>query len=183
MKTHYRLFILSTAFMALGAAFPARAETVTTNTVVTQKDVPNVIKTDFMAFDLNKDNILSMTEVGQKLFYIFDTDGNEVIDNIEFDNKKVMTIIPMEKSTFTFIDRDDDGQAEHGAFSYETFIEKSGLMRFDKNMDGLSPSDFIGRSFLELDTNHSKAIELPEWKKVYIESVLPPVAEQERYNP
>ena len=175
--------LMATAGCAmLFTASPATADTVTTKTVVHQKDLPNVKKTNFSAFDLNLDGTLSMKEVGTKLFYIFDTDGNEVIDNIEFDHKQVMTIIPMEKDTYTYIDWDNDGDTDQATFTYETFFKESGLMRFDDNMDGLSAADFIEYSFLELDDDNSKVIELNEWKEAYEQSSSPPNAEQERYN-
>lgn len=178
-----KILFLSTALvLVLTLGSGALAETVTTKTVVTQQDLPNVEQTNFAAFDLNGDNVLSMAEVGEKLFYIFDTDGNEVIDNIEFTNRKVMTIIPMEKQTFTFLDYDSDGNVDKSKYTHDTFIQQSRLIRFDKDMDGLSPADFIEMSFLELDDNNSKAIELDEWKEEYLVKVIPPVAEQERYN-
>lgn len=161
---------------------PANTVTSTTQTVVTPVDLPNMEKTNFAAFDLNKDGILDMAEVGTKLFYIFDTDGNEVIDNIEFKNKKVMTIIPMEKETFKFVDYNSDGAADDTAYTHESFFKTSGLMRFDQNMDGLSPHDFVEQTFLVLDDNNSKAIELDEWKEAYIDYARPAVAEQERYG-
>jgi hypothetical protein len=182
MKPYSRLLLASAALISFAIVTPAGAETVTTKTVVSQKDVPNVEKTDFSAFDLNHDNVLTMREVGKKLFYVFDNDGNEVIDNIEFQNKKVMTIIPMEKQTFTFMDYDSDGNSDQSTFTYETFIQQSHLMRFDTDMDGLSPAEFIGFSFLETDDDNSKAVELEEWEEAYSLLTRPKAAEQERYN-
>ena len=183
MKTPSKLLLASAACFALVSVKPASADTVTTTTVVQPQELPegsNVV--NFSAFDLNGDNILSMNEVGEKLFYVFDTDGNEVIDNIEFDNKNVMTLTPMEKDTYTFTDWDEDGVAESATYTYETFYQESGLMRFDKNKDGLSPADFTGHTLLELDIDNSKVIELDEWKKAYIASVAPDNADNERYN-
>lgn len=182
MKPRKKLLLASVAVLALGMSTTVNAETVTTKTVVSQKEMSNVKEINFSAFDVNNDGILSMAEVGEKLFYLFDTDGNEVIDNIEYNNKNVMTIIPMEKQTFTFVDYNNDGIADDKTYTYETFIQQSRLMRFDKNMDGLSPEEFIGDSFLKLDDDKSKAIELEEWKEGYLVSVRPPVAEQERYS-
>lgn len=172
----------STTTQTIIKPVPTNTVTSTTQTVVTPVDLPNMEKTNFSAFDLNKDGILDMVEVGTKLFYIFDTDGNEVIDNIEFENKKVMTIIPMEKETFKFVDYNGDGAADDTSYTHEAFFKTSGLMRFDQNMDGLSPHDFVEQTFLVLDDNNSKAIELDEWKEAYIKYARPPVAEQERYG-
>lgn len=183
MKRAGAVFLASASLCVLAGALPAAAaETVTTRTVITQQEIPNVQQTNFMDFDLNGDGILSMSEVGEKLFYVFDTDGNQVLDNIEFTNKKVMTIIPMERQTVTLVDYDGDGKVDEKTYTYDTFVQKSHLMRFDRKMDGLSPADFIGHSFLELDDDNSKAIELGEWKEAYTEMVHPLNAEPERYN-
>jgi hypothetical protein len=181
MKKLGKLMLASAAFVALSTG-AAHAETVTTTTVVTPQAVPNMIQTDFAAFDLNGDNVLSMKEVGTKLFYIFDTDGNEIIDNIEINNRQVMTIIPMEKKTFTFVDLNNDGHAEASSYTSEAFIKDSRLARFDKNNDGLSAGEFVEKSFLELDTDNSKAVELDEWKKAYIASLSAPNADPDHYN-
>ncbi len=182
METMHHTFLLASAvfFMSV-VGVTANADTVVEKTVVTQKELPDVEKIDFSAFDLNGDDILSMSEVGEKLFYTFDTDGNEVIDNIEFNHKQVMTIIPMEKRVFKFVDYDDDGRTDQSSYTYEEFIEQSMLMRFDENMDGLSPADFIKMSFLALDDDKSSVIELEEWKEEYLSTVLPH-NEPERYN-
>jgi hypothetical protein len=182
MKSYKNILLATAALVSLGFVCPAAAETVTEKTVVVQKDLPNVQKTNFMAFDLNHDNVLSMQEVGEKLFYLFDADGNEVIDNIEFGQNRVMTIIPMEKESFTYVDLNDDGMAEAVSYDRDTFLTQSRLARFDNDMDGLSAQEFIGESFLRLDDDKSKAIELEEWKEEYIASVRPKAAEQERYQ-
>jgi hypothetical protein len=183
MKHYKRHLIATAAVCILGvSATVVNAETVTTKTVVSTKHLNGVDRVNFASFDLNGDGILSMSEVGERLFYAFDMDGNEVIDNIEMNKKSVMTIIPMEKQTFKFVDDNNDGKTDEGAYTYETFIEKSKLMRFDKDMDGLSPSEFIGETLLKLDDNDSGMIELDEWKEAYTAMLHKPNAEQERYN-
>ena len=117
-----------------------------------------------------------------ELFYIFDTDGNEVIDNIEWNNENVYTITPVEVETFKYVDHNDDGTAEHASYTYETFWKASGLARFDKDDTGLSASEFIGTGYQELDINDNNTIEMKEWQKAYTEMKKPEVAEQERYN-
>ena len=135
MKHYKRHLIATAAVCILGvSATVVNAETVTTKTVVSTKHLNGVDRVNFASFDLNGDGILSMSEVGERLFYAFDMDGNEVIDNIEMNKKSVMTIIPMEKQTFKFVDDNNDGKTDEGAYTYETFIEKSKLMRFDKDI-------------------------------------------------
>lgn len=36
-------------------------------------------------------------EVGEKLFFLFDIDGNRVIDNVEIKKNQVITVVPFEK--------------------------------------------------------------------------------------
>lgn len=195
----FKKAMMVSAFALVGvvSVSTAHAETQTTTTVVTketvtpavqattvtqQQDVPGVVKINFMDFDLNKDGILSMSEVGKKLYYIFDVDGNETIDNIEFTNNKVMTIIPMETKTITMVDWNNDGIADEKNYSYEAFLGQSGLAVFDKDKDGLSAKDFIGKGYQELDINDDNWIQPQEWDKVYAEEHLPKAAENERYS-
>lgn len=156
--------------------------TTTTKSVVSQKPIEGHVEVDFDSLDVNNNGVLSMPEVGQRLFYIFDVDGNEVIDNIEFTQNRVITIAPMEKHTLKMVDFESDGNVELSTYTYETFSRTSGLTRFDEDRDGLSASEFIDTSFLKLDTDESKAIELDEWKKAYIASRAPKAADQDGYN-
>lgn len=192
--------MMVSAIALVGASFVsgARAETVETSTttvvkdvpatkyqsttVTQQKDIPGVTKINFSDFDVNHDGILSMQEVGKKLFYIFDTDGNEVIDNIEFNKSKVMTIIPMEAKTITLVDYDNDGVADQKSYTYEAFLDQSGLAIFDKDKDGLSASEFINTGFQKIDTNDNNTIEPQEWDEIYASTHLPEAAKQERYR-
>ncbi len=86
--------------------------TVTKTTAVEPKIIEGAIPVNFAYLDVNGDGILSRKEVGQKLFYLFDTDGNGVIDNIEITKNQVITLIPLEKTQLTMIDFDDDGKAD-----------------------------------------------------------------------
>lgn len=102
MKHYKRHLIATAAVCILGvSATVVNAETVTTKTVVSTKHLNGVDRVNFASFDLNGDGILSMSEVGERLFYAFDMDGNEVIDNIEMNKKSVMTI-PSLPLVFTF---------------------------------------------------------------------------------
>lgn len=186
MKNYFKnrtYLLMGAAVLALGAfAGTVNADTYTKETTVSQKELPDTYKVDFAAMDLNHDGILSRTEVGRKLFYIFDADGNEVIDNIEFTKPKVLTVIPLEKKELTMIDFDDDGIADVTKYTSEDFANFSMLSRFDKDHDGLTPEEFIGSSFLKLDTNHDHVVDINEWRAAYIASVSPLAAKQYRYN-
>jgi Ca2+-binding EF-hand superfamily protein len=160
------------------AAFATTYEkTVTT----TPEARPNTIYIDFMKFDMNRDGILSRNEIGETLFYIFDTDGNEVIDNNEINAKKVYTMSPMVEETVVKVDFNDDGQADMSDVSYNSFLDRSHLSRFSTG-EKMSAREFIGDSFLRLDDDESKVIELGEWKESYSRSIAPETTEPERYN-
>lgn len=172
--------LASLSIMAIGA----HAETVIQNTTVSQVNLPHTERINFEAFDLNHDGVLSRQEVGEKLFYVFDTDGNQGIDNLEYKRKTVLTIIPMQKQTITAYDYNSDGHIDATETSTSDFIEKSGLARFAKNGEtGISPQDFLkGKAFNEVDVNHDGVIDLKEWKGAYIASLDKANREAARYN-
>lgn len=173
-------YALPVAFvMALSPA--AQADTVTTKTYVQAQELENVNAVNFKVFDTNKDGIFSMSEVGDKLFESFDTNNDDLIDNTEWNTKTVITVIPMEKETFQFVDYDDDGLSEKSSYTYQTFYQASGLIGFDDNQDGLSAADFIETPLLELDDNDNKMIDKEEWGEAYKESRMKH-AEQDSYN-
>lgn len=169
--------------VALFAFTPvAHADTVTKTTIVENKDLPGVHRIDFMSFDANHDGRLSMREVGDVLFDAFDTDKNGAIDNIEYDKNSVYTVIPMEVTTLTFVDYDDDGHSDVYAISKDEFLNRSNLMRFDKDMDGLSPRDFMGSEVKAMDLNHNNLIEKDEWQRQYALVVKPKSSIGKLYN-
>ena len=180
----YTKFLKTAAIAALCISAPlsAKAETVHTETHVKTQDLEGVQKVNFSDFDLNNDGTFSKEEVGEHLYYLFDQDGNEVIDNIEWSQKNVYTITPMEKETYKFIDYNGDGYTDVSTYSYDTFYEESGLIMFDKNKNGWSAEEFIETSFQELDDNDNNIIDLEEWKAAYTEMTIPEVAKQDKYN-
>jgi len=168
-------------FLACGA--PAHAETViTTLTIVEPQQLENANMIDMSAFDIDHNYILSMSEVGEKLFEIFDRDGNEIIDNLEFAQNSLLTIAPMEKETLTYIDYAPTGSVDEMTFTREEFMKTSQLVRFANDYDGLSPEEFLDKPFLALDDNDDKAVDLQEWKEAYASLVKYPHEEAERYN-
>lgn len=177
MKRNFKFFLAGAAVTALLLhVSPVQAEElVVRSTTVTQtRQIMPETGTrlvNFSDFDLNQDGILSTFEVGEMLFKLFDADGNEVIDNVEFERRNVMTLVPMEKETITSYDFDNDGLADRVERSYERVLEETHLSRFDNGGDGISPRDFVGKSFLAMDVNRDKAIELSEWRGAYIESI------------
>lgn len=182
MRFTKKLFVTA-ACMACAMPLAVNAETtVTTHTHVQAQKIEGVNEINFSDFDINNDGMYSKSEVGEKLFYTFDLDGNEVIDNKEWDNRSVYTITPMEKETFKFVDYNSDGYTELSSYNYDQFYKESALILFDKNKNGLSAAEFIDTGFQELDDNDNNTIELDEWKEAYTLMTKPKSAEQERYN-
>ncbi len=179
MKIH--TFMMAAAILALTAGH-ARAETVRETTVIKEVDLPGVKKFDIKSFDDNHDGVITVEEAGDHLFHLFDLDSNGVIDNIEFTKKTIITVIPLEKQTTVFRDLNDDGRAETHTYTYSTFMERSGLGLFAENKSGMSPQDFVKKSFLEMDTNNSHVIEPAEWRAAYVASRVPEANKQYRYN-
>ncbi len=122
-------------------------------------------------FDINKDGVLSTPEVGEKLFAIYDADGNGMIDNIEYEKNVVVTVLPVEKTTTITYDFDGDGVAEQHEKVHETFLTYTQLARFDGNKDGLSAREFTGRGYLEADIDGDQKISKKEWQGTYIEGI------------
>jgi hypothetical protein len=174
--------LTTTAAVLLLSTSLAHADTVHTKTYVQAQNVEGVNQINFSTFDINNDGLYAKSEVGEKLFYVFDRDGNEVIDNLEWDNRSMYTITPMEKETFKFVDYNDDGHTDLSSYTYKTFYRESGLIRFDENKNGLSAAEFIETGFQELDDNDNNIIEIDEWKEAYTAMTKPKNAEQERYN-
>ncbi|MCK6419185.1 MAG: hypothetical protein L6Q57_09730 [Alphaproteobacteria bacterium] len=176
-----RKVIASSAMLIVLLSGTSYAQTVTTKTIVQPQLVPNVVTVNFSAFDRNKNGAYSMIEVGERLFEAFDLDHNEMIDNTEWDRKTVMTITPMERQTFTFVDYDDDTMPENSTYTYETFYRASGLIKFDHNQNGLSAAEFIDAGFQWLDDDEDNLINLEEWKEAYMQT-RPEHDQPERYN-
>jgi len=182
MKKHILMTTMATLAITV-AAQSIHAETTTTTTIVqSQPAGDNTMKVNLMAFDSNHDNILSMREVGEKLFDLFDQDHNGYIDNIEFNKKMFITVIPMEKDTIKFVDYDDDGKPDAVTHTTETFMADSHLKRFDTNGDGLTPAEFIQTGYQKLDIDNDQMISKDEWKKAYHDSVYADINEPGIYN-
>src|SRR5690606_33573361 len=107
-------------------------------------DIPGANKVYFTDFDFNRDGVLTRNEVGDRLFRSFDRDGNMEIDNLEWSNKNVITVVPVEKETLRLADFDGDGRSEIAEYTTESFMHSTGLSRFDDTNDGLSPREFLG---------------------------------------
>ena len=127
--------------------------------------------------------MLEPEEVGEKLFYQYDLDGNETLDNIEFNKELMVNFAPVEETRVFFVDYNNDGVLESEEVKQDVVMARTGLDRFDTDGDdGVTAREFIGQSFLQLDTDDSGMIEMREWKRVYMEKMAPQAANNEIYN-
>ncbi len=118
-------------------------------------------------FDVNKDGILTRAEVGERLFKMYDADGNEVIDNLEYARPAIITVLPVEKTVTITYDFDGDGVVESQERVYENFVRYTQLARFDGDKDGLSPREFVDLGFLEADIDDDNFVNMKEWQGSY----------------
>lgn len=157
------------ALVGVASAAQAESVAVTTSTYTETRPVPldGVTMVNFSAFDTNKDGIYTKDEVGERLFRVFDQDGNHMIDDQEWNVRNVLTIQPMEQTTIRTVDYGSDGIIDRQSETYTTFLNQSGLARFTNNPQGLSAADFTDIPFNVVDTSGDHMIELNEWKVAY----------------
>ncbi len=159
------------------------AKKVTVRVDVKPKALPYSNTVNLASFDLNNDGVLTRDEIGEKLFRIFDRDGNLLIDNIEMETPSLVLLSPMVKTKTVTIDYFSEKKPTQKVVTYEDFIRRSGLSRFDKAQDGLSPRDFLQMSFKEVNVKNDIAIDIYEWKRAYVRSLQRPLhMENYRYN-
>lgn len=172
--TRIQPLLFATAAVALTlAALPAQAQVQTTQQVVnieTREDVvvpPGVTAFRIEDFDLNGDGALVSQEVGDKLFKMYDVDGNGVVDNLEYARKAIATLQPVERTTTISYDMTGNGSVDKQETSHERFLRETQLSRFDKNNKGLSAQELLDRNFREADINDDKFISIKEWRGAY----------------
>jgi hypothetical protein len=149
------------------------------------KTVEQALPSDLLVYDLNNDGVLQADEVGEKLFYQYDTDGNEVLDNIEFRRPLNLSFAPVEttKTVTVTVDYGDGTVTDMAEVDKDVVMRETGLDRFNKDGDeGVSPREFIGKSFLNLDLNDSGVIEMNEWTNAYDMNRAPLAANNTIYN-
>ena len=176
-------FALTMAFVTWLYAGNVHAATVVIETSLTPRPIPGPTIVDYRQFDTNHDGILSMDEVGEKLFYTFDRDGNQMIDNREFNKAMVMTFAPMTKETVQYVDFNGDGVADATTTTQQNFMQRTGLSKFDRNGRGLSAAEFINMPMNKVDRDGNHLIDIKEWKQAYFAAQKPlPVNDTFRYN-
>ncbi|HRK97423.1 MAG TPA: hypothetical protein PLE43_02980 [Alphaproteobacteria bacterium] len=157
-------------------------KTATVRVEVAPKDASGRESIDFSEFDINHDGVFEREEVGEKLFTIFDKDKNGVIDNLEMKKIGLRVYSPMQKKTIETVDYTTPGKEQRISVTEEEFIQQSKLIKFDKEEDGLSPIDFLGMPFNQVNVKNDGVIDLYEWKRAYAASVKPLHIESFQYN-
>lgn len=177
--------ILALALTLSLAALPAFAaeETVTTTTTTSKQSTQTetVIEPGkpekgsraihFEDYDLDHDGQLTRAEAGEMLFRLYDTDGNQVIDDGEYKRPAVLTMSPVTKRTKTVVDADGDGTPDKEDVTEEDSRVSTMLSQYDPDGNGLSPQEFTGKPFNKIDVNRSNVVEKKEWQGVYDEKI------------
>ena len=178
--------IMATAMaLVLLTASAARAEdvmTTTTTETVTKSRVdwekkeepiikPGAHGLNLSEFDANKDGRLTRAETGEKLFHIFDTDGNNLVDNVEYEKKLIATIVPVKETEKIAFYSGDNATPDKTITTVGDILKVTQLARFDKALDGLSPKDFASRDYADADVNKDHFVDLSEWQGAYNASI------------
>jgi len=183
MRSFKITLLAASAFLTMGTAAQAASGTVVTETRIMPKPYAGADIVDYRIFDINHDGIMTREEVGEKLFYTFDTDGNQLIDNIEWSKPMVITFAPTEQQTIRYVDYNSDGVADTTSVTSQYFLQQTGLSRFDQYGHGLSAERFMDKGFKRIDRDLSGQIDIKEWKESYIASLRPlPQNDTFRYN-
>jgi Ca2+-binding EF-hand superfamily protein len=174
-KFHHAAAVAAITGLSLLSSAAISATTVETSTQQAPPP-PGKRMINLANFDLNKDGMLSTSEVGEMLFKIFDTDISGALDNAEYSNKSLLTVVPMEKETTISYDFNNDGIPDKTVTTAETFMQETQLAKFDTFKDGMSPEDFVGKSLTEVDTDGSGTVDLAEWRDAYMTRIAPAIA-------
>lgn len=174
MKKFTPLMIATAAVVAF-SALPAQAQmhmdtqkTVVKTEIREDVVVPAGVMTfKIEDFDLNGDGSLMKEEVGDKLFKMYDRDGNGVVDNLEYARRALATVQPVERTTTVSYDVTGNGSIDKQETSQERFMRETQLSRFANNDKGLSAQELLDRTFRGADINDDHFISLKEWRGAY----------------
>lgn len=168
------------ALVAEEGVVTQRIHTVTEERPIVPKDGTRMV--NLADYDVNNDGVLSRRETGEMLFKLLDSDGNQIIDNIEFEKRNMMTIAPMERETVVSYDFDNDGKPDRIERSTEVVTQQTMLSAFDKDGAGMSPKDLAQKEFLNMDINRDRAIDIYEWRGAYDKAIDEYNRSQARFN-
>lgn len=192
-RKHGNLMATAMALVLLAAPAARAADAITTETSVTKSRVdwerreepiykPGAQVLNLAEFDANKDGRLTRAEIGEKLFHVFDTDGNNLIDNLEYKKKLVATIVPVKETEKIAFYTGDNITPDKTVTSTQDILRVTQLARFDAAGDGLSPSDFAAEPFEKADVSHDRFIGIDEWQGAYDALVNSENKKKQLYN-
>lgn len=134
-------------------------------------DLENQSQINIPDLDLDQDGRIRREEMARYMYFYFDHDGNEVLTKGEYHREYPIEILPYEAGAVDFIDLDNDGNDDGQVYTTESFlltvmVDKEAAAKAVEagQLDALG---FIGKWFLNLDINKSRAIDLHEWMDEY----------------
>ncbi|MEZ0226279.1 MAG: hypothetical protein ACAH83_17110 [Alphaproteobacteria bacterium] len=190
--------IMATAMALVLLAAPAVSQaedvmTTTTTETVTKSRVdwekkeepmvkPGTHLLNLTEFDANKDGRLTRAEIGEKLFHIFDTDGNNLVDNVEYEKKLVATIVPVKETEKIAFYSGDNVTPDKTITTSQDILKVTQLARFDKAGDGLSPHDFAAKDFAGADVDNDHFVKVEEWQGAYDAVINAENEDKQKFN-
>jgi hypothetical protein len=180
-RNNANIMATAMALVLLAAPAASKAEdvmTTTTTETITKSRVdwekkeepiirPGAHLLNLLEFDADKDGRLTRAEIGGKLFHIFDTDGNNLIDNVEYEKKLIATIVPVKETEKIAFYSGDNITPDKTITTVGDILKVTQLARFDKALDGLSPHDFAARDFADADVDNDHFVKIEEWQGAY----------------
>jgi hypothetical protein len=162
------------------AAVPPVVSSGTTTTTVVTTDAPAVPvgtttttvvtrPVTFYYYDTSHHNIVANAELTEPVFKIWDTDGNDSIDNHEYYNNAMVMYEPVEYNKRTYQDIDMDGLPELTKEEYTIRLQKLPgypTLNTDKK-DGISVYEFTGFGFQAADLDDNNQVSYDELRKAF----------------
>ncbi len=123
----------------------------------------------FYYYDPKISRIISAGDLNNNVIAIWDENNNNVIDNHEFYNNKLVVYEPMEYTKRTYMDIDGNGVPELTKEEYTMRLEQLPMYaQLNKdNKEGLTLFEFTGVGFQDADINNDNQVDYDELRKAF----------------
>lgn len=143
---------------------PTTSATVVTTTPTAVVGTGAVVPVTFYYYDPVKAHVVSVPDLSDSIFALWDEDHNDIIDMNEFYRNKMVMYEPVEYSKRTFQDIDADGDLELTQDEYTVRIQQ--LPTYSRlntdNKAGISLYEFIGTGFQAADKDDNNNLSYKE---------------------